>query len=800
MRTSEAPRIDGVLSESLWQASVPASGFEQYDPNEGAPATERTIVRVLYDDHALYVGVMCYDAEPAAIVRQLTRRDRPGVTDKFSVIIDSYHDHATAFLFSGTASGVQSDGILSEDGRVYDTQWDAVWDYDAAVTAEGWSAEFKIPFSALRFTPQDGEYVWGVNFRRFIARKNETDEWVMVPRKETPVGIISIVSKIGHLSGIRDIHPPLHVEVLPYQVSKLNYLAQPQPFPTRQEFRGTAGVDLKYGLSNNVTFDLAVNPDFGQVEVDQAVLNLTVFETFYPEKRPFFLEGSPIFSFGTSFDTRPLHLWYSRRIGRQPSAYDTLAGRDTLLVGSNAAFAEKPEVTTILAAGKLTGRTADGLDFGILSAVTDREEAVLEDLQHLRRIPIQVEPRASYSAVRLRQSILENSTVGMMATGALRDGSLPALTGGLDWNLRFNDGMYALDGYIAGSDAVAPLTGGPDRLTGGAGKIGVGKLQDEHWLAYSVYDFSNRNFSINDLGYFGEPHEHGGFTGIIYKEDRAAVPVRRWSLLFESGYRWNWSGIPTTRQVEFLPSWEFRNFWTFSIDYVHAFAAYDDENRLSFGGMTSPVSLYLRPAGELGSASLQTDTRQAVSLGLQLGYRAFSNGARELTSSLQLTVRPSASTEFSPQFTAARTRDEEAWPVGYFSSNGLNLFGDRDIDEYDLSLRGIVTFTPRITMQFFTQVFLAKGRYSGLRELVSPEGFRVYPSLPGVEFNEKVLNANLVFRWEYLPGSTLYLVWTQARSGLRGAFDNRFSEDFQDAFRLPMDNVVLAKVSYWWSL
>ena len=285
-RVSSAPRIDGVLTDQEWQWAIPVSGFQQFDPEEGAAPTEQTSVMVVYDDNALYFGVICYDSEPDAIVRQLTRRDRTVQADRFSVIIDSYHDHASAFLFGGSAAGVQSDGVLSQDGRVYDVQWDAVWDFSSAMNDRGWTAEFKIPFSALRFSDQDSEYVWGINFRRYVARKKETDEWVMVPRKETPPGTVSSVSRMGHLSGIKDIHPPLHLEVLPYQVSKANYLAQPAPFSLRKEFKGTAGLDLKYGVTNNFTFDMAINPDFGQVEVDQAVLNLTVFETQYPEKRP----------------------------------------------------------------------------------------------------------------------------------------------------------------------------------------------------------------------------------------------------------------------------------------------------------------------------------------------------------------------------------------------------------------------------------------------------------------------------------------------------------------------------------
>ena len=793
-RVPTPPRIDGILADSQWQAAVPASGFEQFDPNEGAPSTEQSTVRVLYDDNSLYVGVMCYDADPAGIVKQLTRRDRPGQTDKFSVIIDSYHDHSTAFLFSGTVSGVQADGILSQDGRAYDVQWDAVWEYDARVTPEGWSAEFKIPFSALRFSGEDREYIWGVNFRRYIARKNETDEWVMVPRKETPIGVISIVSKIGHLSGIKDIHPPLHLEVLPYQVTKANYLSQPDPYPLRKELKGTGGLDLKYGVTNNFTLDMAINPDFGQVEVDQAILNLSVFETFYPEKRPFFLEGSQLFSFGNVFDNQQLRIFYPRRIGKKPVGQ---ADPGYLLT-------ESPQLTTILGAGKFTGKTDNGLSLGVLSAATDNEEGVQQDSAgHAKSLLF--EPRASYNVVRLRQDVLENSFVGMIATGTFKDQSFhPAFSGGFDWNLRGDGGDYGVDGYLALSHSVSPLAY-PDAnpVTGGAGKIGLGKLADEHWLAFSLYDFSTRNFWIDDLGFYSQPREQGGYSEISYKEDHALAPVRRYVLDANSTYRWNWDGINTLDRLELDASWEFRNFWSAIISYDRDFPAYDDLYR----GM---VGLYHRPSGNSITTTVQSDARQQVSFLLNTGYRSFSKGAQTILSTLELTYRPSSVLEFNPAITLARTRSEEAWPVYFYTDGGSNLFGDRDIDEYDISLRGIVTFTRTTSLQFFTQVLLAKGSYVNFKRLLpsDPDLLPTYDyqhsaasaSQGSPDFNEKTLNANVVFRWEYLPGSTIYFVWTQARFGNTDVLNKRFSDNFSETFRLPMDNVILAKISYWWSL
>lgn len=784
-RAAVPPRNDGFLDESVWSTAVPVMGFLQFDPEEGAPPTEQTSVRILYDDDALYVGIICRDSDPSGIISQLTRRDRSTQSDRVSVIIDSYHDHSTAFLFSGTVSGVQSDGLLSQDGLVYDVQWDAVWKFDASPTPDGWSAEFTIPYSALRFAEEDGEYVWGINVRRFIGRKKETDEWVMVRRAETPPGTISSVSAMGNLSGMTNIRPSLHLEVMPYQVSRATYLSQTPPFPLRSEFGATAGVDVKYGLTRNMTLDMAINPDFGQVEVDQAVLNLSVFETFYPEKRPFFLEGAQIFSFGNVFDNEQLRLFYSRRIGKSPQPPGPPS--------PGTYFAENPQTTTILGSGKLTGKTSDGLSLGVLTAFTGKEEGVEEDLNGVRSAPILFEPRGNYNVVRLQKDISENAVVGMMATGAFRERNAPVMSGGVDWNTRFGDGLYAFDGYLAGSRVSGA---GGERLSGTAGRFGLGKLEDEHLLWFTFYDYSSRDFSINDLGFYNQPNEHGGVSEISYKQDRAVDPVRRYALTLFTTYRWNWEGMPTSKIIEFEPAWEFRNFWYGKLNFAHEFAAYDDANR-------GIVGLYLRPEGNRFTASLQTDPRTSVTASLSSGYATYANGGNTIFSSLQCTARLNSWVELVPSLTFMTTRDEVAWPLFFYTVNGLNLFGVRDVDQYDLSLRGTVTFTRTVSLQFFTQVFLAKGQYGGFTELVAPDELVPYAhdkSTANPDFNEKVLNANLVFRWEYLPGSTLYLVWTQARYGDSGIYGRGLAANLSDAFKLPMDNVFLAKVTYWWSL
>jgi len=788
VRVNAPISIDGKLIEPVWAEARAVADFLQYDPEEGAQPTEQTEVKIAYDDNALYVGVTCFDSDPEAIVQQLTRRDRTSQSDRISVMIDSYHDHTTAFLFSGSVSVVVSDGILSHDGLVYDVQWDAVWDFSSQLTDRGWSCEFKIPFRSLRFNHDADVQLWGLNLRRYIARKKETDEWVMIGRNETPPGTISNVSLMGHLSGLTDLKPPLHLDILPYTVAKVSDLSVPELSSLHRSISGNTGVDIKYGISNNFTLDAAINPDFGQVEVDQAVLNLTVFETFYPEKRPFFVEGSQIFSFGTIFDNRSLNLFYSRRIGIQPQAPSGTPATGYF-------YADPPQTTTILGAAKFSGRTDNGLSVGALSALTQEETGREQDINGTLKPSVIFEPRASYNVFRLRQELNGQSSLGIMATGTMKDTRYPSLSGGLDWRLRINDGEYGIDGYLAGSLRNPTLQ---QRLTGTTGRIGAGKLQDDHWLGFTFYDFSTKEFNINDLGYYSRPRDHGGYTQLTYKEDNADSPLRRYATTLQTNYRWNWEGYNTLAELEFEPSIEFRNFWYVTINYKQMLSAYDDAS-------SGIAGLYRRPAGNCFSLNVQSDIRQPVSLALNGALESTTRGMDSRYAIANLTIRPLTWLEFNPAFTYYRSTDEEAWVIPQYTERGNNLFGLRDIDERDFSLRGTIMMTPRLSLQFFTQVLLVKIHYRDFKELVTPTVLTPYDLEQSAtcyqpDYNEQILNANVVLRWEYLPGSTLFLVWTHAREGYRGVYSTSFGEDFGETFRLPINNVLLLKISYYWSL
>ena len=346
LRVNGGVKIDGVLDEDFWQKASPSGNFTQYQPDEGKPASESTFIRVAYDDLALYIGAEMYDSEPDKIISRLTRRDRYVESDLLNVIIDSHHDHQTAYCFVITVSGAQRDGYYYND-TWNDESWDGVWESATKRTDWGWTAELKIPFHCLRFAREENP-VWGIYFSRRITRKNELSRWIYIPESAS-----GFVSRFGHLKGMQNITPPRSLEILPYAVSYGQSEIKRLGNPDGRDYFGNAGFDLKYGITSDITLNATVNPDFGQVEQDQTVLNLSTFETWYPEKRPFFIEGFKIFE--TPFD-----LFYSRRIGREPSIWP----------GEADYYYDRPAASTILFAGKVSGKTKSGTSIGILEAVS----------------------------------------------------------------------------------------------------------------------------------------------------------------------------------------------------------------------------------------------------------------------------------------------------------------------------------------------------------------------------------------------------------------------------------------------
>ncbi len=788
--------IDGHLDDADWGTAAVATGFKQFEPHEGAPPSQRTEVRILYGNAALYVGAMLYDDAPDKIMRTLGRRDEFNQADWFYVAIDSYFDRKTAYTFAVNAAGVQVDGILT---RRIDTSWDAVWQSAARVTDEGWSVELRIPYSMLRF-PEVPSQQWGINFRRVIPRLSETDEWVLVPRAELGGGA---VARYGILEGLKDLRPRRNLQVTPYTLSRLQ-IEEGDPGQGLSSRSIDVGGDVKVGLSSNVTLDATINPDFGQVDADPAELNLTAFETFFPERRPFFTEGVQIFDFNIE---RGDALLYTRRIGAR---------------------------APIIGATKLSGRTGRGLSFGLLGAATGDD----------------FDPGRLYGVARLEQQLGRLSSLGGILTAYQhRSDSLlerRSLTGGMDWDLRLKDNAYQFDGQVSFTHGVDP---GESPKTGFALTAGFDKIQGV-WTFFSGLTAISDDYNPNDLGRLRRNNYTNLHLGIAHQVNGGEPfgPFQRGSFRLFSGNGWSYRDrTDLGLGVLFFSDWETRGFQTidFSIRTDYLFGGYDIYETRGLGPRAQPREANLE-------LSFDTDSRRAWQLEPNIEYSYFGDGGRSYGLGIEAdwNVGPRVSlaaevnygwddglTAWASNETFARL--DAGWAIGEeseapedveafraFDDGGrldallgplapyddlgryyLPVFARRDTRSLDLTLRSDLTLSPTLSVQFYGQLFAARGRYRDFALLHDPDALAPLPTYPKThDFAFHSFQTNTVLRWEYRPGSTLFLVWSQSRRGsadldafdlgARSPFDQRAFDQFGDTFELFPTNVFLVKFSY----
>ena len=772
LRVGEAPKIDGILDEDCWQSSEKSGGFIQADPHDGEPATESTYVQVCYDNNALFVAVTCMENEPEKILKILTRRDRFSESDAVNVGIDSYHDHQTGYMFKTYASGTQCDLYYFQDAAE-DDSWDAVWESAVKIGKDRWTVEYKIPFSCLRF-PKKEDYTWGFYVSRQLSHNKETCRWVRIPSNQS-----GFISKFGHLTGVKAIDPPKHLEILPYAVSWGKTEPRRLGNSDGKEFFGNTGVDIKYGLSSNLILDATINPDFGQVEIDEIVLNLTNYETFYPEKRPFFLEGNKIFE---PINNDLCQLFYSRRIGKDPGEAD-----------SAEYYFHRPTSTTILGAVKITGKTKKGTTIGFLNAVTDREEADFWHSSGFRTKRV-IEPEANYNVIRLSQDIFKNSVIGVMGTAVNQKGTIPSYAGGLDCNLHFLKQNYAFVGQVFGSS-----NGEKER---GLGYLTVLEKQGgEHWRGSISWFYLDKKFNTNRLGYTKRNDLKGGSIWTQYKTQKEFWIIRNSWNNFNLSYDCNLNNDVLDRGFNFNNSVELTNGWNVGGGF------YSDLGE-TYTDWEVPSQLLKIPTGRSVWINLNTDERKKVSGGIGLDMGNYWDG---LSKSVEfwVTIKPRSNFEVTLE-----PNWNHMWGisrlVGYAQdasdSSSLYVFGQQEVHRAGLDLRGIYTFNKNLSLQAYTQFFFAKGEYADLERFAPTDQFTplgdtiAFYRLPDREdFHRREFASNLILRWEYRPGSTIYLVWTQGRYNYDpGDFNLR--KDFSGLFNTISDNIFLVKANYWWNL
>jgi len=765
VRTDNHPRIDGLLNDAAWQHTPTVGGFVVHEPEDGKAPSESTTVQVAYDDQALYVAMQMHDPEPEKIVSRLTRRDRDQQADAAFVAIDSYHDHQTGYMFLVYASGTQQD-VHYFNETWNDVSWDAVWESATKTNRDGWTAEFKIPLDCLRFASQE-KPVWGILAGRYVARNQQDSRWPYIPQSSS-----AFVSGFAHLEGLENLRPPNKLEVLPYGVSYQETEAKHPGNPDGRDLHGNAGLDLKYGITPNITLNGTFNPDFGQVEADQTVLNLSAFETFYPEKRPFFLEGSDIFS--TWFQ-----LFYSRRIGKAPS------GR----ISDAAYFTDRPAATTILGATKVTGKTKGGTAIGILEAVTQREQAKYVDRDGARHEAV-VEPRANYFVGRLKQDVLRNSYVGIMATAANQETLNPAYTGGVDWILRFHGGDYATNGQVIGSST------GPD-TRGWGGYARLAKEGGQNFRARVDLQYTGRKLDLNRIGFLTRSGLKEISSWCQYRTNtRWWIVQRSWNEIY-ADLTENLDGLKQNYGCNLDTNIQLTNFWNIDAGGWVDFGTtdFDWETR---GGPSVPI-----PIGQSWHFGFSTDDRRSWQLGPFAGGGDTWDGQFN-SYGISVSLKPRSNVELSlePNFRTERHISRWLKAIEDNEGNRQDIFGEQYNRRLDMTARGTLTFTKDLSLQVYAQPFIAAVDYRNFKRLVPPDAYEyvdasVYDeSVERPDFNWKSFNSNVVLRWEYRPGSTLYLVWTQAREAYDNVGTFKFDHDMNGLFDTVAGNTFLVKANY----
>lgn len=844
-RTTLPIKLDGKLDEASWQSVDWGGGdFIIRTPNEGESPSESTVFKILYDANNIYVGVRAYDPEPDKIETQMSRRDG-FAGDWVEINIDSYFDHQTAFSFTISASGVRGDEFISQDGNNWDSSWDPVWHAKTSIDDEGWIAEMQIPLSQLRYGSKE-DHVWGIQFTRRVYRKNERSNWQFIPQNST-----GWVHKFGELHGIKGIKAQRQVELLPYSVAKrVNAPAEAgNPFATGTDNDLAIGLDGKIGLSGDFTMDLTINPDFGQVEADPSEVNLTAFESFFREKRPFFIEGRNILDFqvteaawGGSYSSD--NLFYSRRIGRRP-IYSPDLGDDE--------YMEKPQNTSILGAVKISGKTKSGLSIGILESVTSQEKATI-DLFGNRREET-VEPLSNYFAGRVQQDFKQgNTTLGAMFTATNRkidDTQLnflhtQAYSGGVDFLHNIQNRNYYLSANAIFSrvsgDAEAILRTqtrstryfqrpDADHLTldstrtsldGHGGTVRFGKRGNFKFQSGATW--RSPGLELNDIGFLSRADEVNQWTWVGYRITKPFSIFNNISLNANERFSWDFGGQSLGGITNVNSHIQFKNQWRIGGGLTYEF------DNISNSRLRGGPSLKL-PGGVGTNIYVNSDQRKNIML--NFGYYNFV--ARENAADIHnfwmwTSYRPSnaMSLSFNPFYT---TRNRLMQFVGTQEMNNDDryLFGTIDQKTLGVTFRLNYSITPNFTIEYYGSPFVSAGEYMDFKRITDPLADRLdqrYAALTGEsvtyaddvysfdengdgvsdysldnpDFNFREFNSNLVVRWEYHPGSTLYLVWSQGRSSFVN--DGRFSyrRDLNDLFSSDAQNVFLLKISRWFSM
>lgn len=848
---SEQLIFDGSVTDNIWNGTG-VGGFIQRDPEEGKPATEPTYIWVAYDDHYLYIAARMADSVPESIDRSLGRRDAGLPTDWINIFLDPYYDRKTGYYFSVNPAGVTRDGVFFNDGWDDDT-WDGIWEVKTIIDDKGWSAEFKIPFSQLRFNESEA-MVWGVNFSRNLNRIKEDSYFVMVPKKES-----GFVSRFARLEGLENVKAKQRFEVMPYFVQKAQYLIHDplDPFYKSKQYDNSFGADFKFGLGSNFNVDATINPDFGQVEVDPAVMNLSAFESYFQEKRPFFIEGANIFLFGMEgsnnnwgFNFGTPEFFYSRRIGRAP--------RGSI---SDADFADYPGATRILGAAKISGKVSEGTTLGAMTAVTERTYAKLWKNGGVSEE--EVEPLTHYGVLRLKKELNDSrQMIGVIFTTVNRDLSDRKLYD----NLVKNSVVFGVDGYsfldeeknyvitgsvvgsyINGSESalervqkhpvrymqrpdVGHLKFDPNRktLTGIYSRFMLNK-QSGNFYVNAALGAVSPGMDYNDLGFQGMADRINGHLVLGYRWYEPFWIIRNASVYTSHSQSFDFGGNNTNKILWFMSQFNFTNYWGmgFRGDY-----GFESLNRSATRG----GPMIIQPSDYSVNGYFYSDSRKEITF--ETGFFYGSSDDKSVYKGVNLYIgwKPDSRLKFNIGPSYSVSTDARQWVSNVSDPSAINTYGTRYIfgkieqKSINANIRLDLTFTPRLSLQLFAQPFSAVGKYSEFKELKRPRSqeFLVYGTegssinfdginneytldpdgtggvspfrISNPDFNFKSLRGNIVLRWEALPGSIFYLVWSRDQANFDDPGTLNLRRDFKNLIRSEGNDIFLIKFNYWWDL
>jgi hypothetical protein len=812
-------KIDGRMNEAVWKNAPPISGFVQYEPDEGRPATESTVVQVVYDDEALYIGFRALDSRALQIRGCLTRRDLDSPSDWIGFAVDSYADRRTAFVFLVNPAGVKFDSRMSEDS-VQDPNWDAIWDVGTKIYKQGWVAEFRIPYSQLRF-PNQKEQAWGFQAMRVVARKNETTYWS--PLRKDAAGFVSL---FGTLRGLVNLPPSEKMQFLPYAKATSDDLPDRQRHPAIDDPRQDwdLGLDIKYPLSSNSALDISVNPDFGQVESDPSQFNLTAYETYYDEKRPFFIEGSHLFGYSVGFGQGEMadgQLFYSRRIGKTPTIQFSPSSELGVM---------QPRATRILGAAKISGRTADGWSIGILDAVTPEESAtVYDETGQYQRV---VEPMANYFVSRFQRDFDQgNTTFGGIVTSVMREDASElsqrlnrtATAAGIDYSHKWDNQTYEIDFSLMGSaitgDTLAiqfaqtssaryfqrsdayHLAYDPKRtsLTGFAGKFYLRKISTGHWRWSLGTMTKSPGFEINDLGFLNTADFNAAYGWLSYNEYKPGLLLRDYDFSVQGWKYWSYGAEPIGTGIQLIWQGRFLNYTAFYLSLIR-------EQEVLNTGLLRGGPAFLTPGHTSFLATYSTDERKPVRLYLYGSFGRTDTAFNSWCLAPSLTFRPAGRLSLTLTTYYEKGYDDLQYVWQEVQDEQTQyLLARLKQQSFYATLRLNLTLTPDLTIQYYGMPYIFAGQYQKYHVAKVPRAIEYRDRLEDVpapydlDFNFQEFKSNLVLRWEYRAGSTVYFVWSQGATNylMNGRLD--IARNTQSLLETQPENIFLLKISRWLS-